>query len=219
MLTEKGKCIPAYKTYLSVGSVPFDMINQDLDRAIDTLPDGKYNLEVGHFASTVEFWERRDLEPWAESYRNKIQEIAKLLTPAIANRPYENYIKATWFNRNYPLGQATYHNHKPCDMAIVWYLNVPTHGGNFILQFENEEYIIPIATGDVIVFPASLLHRTEVNNGEEPRLIMGANLSWTEDIKKMLTDKLSPAMLERQIEILYDKQQTELIDTLSKEYI
>ena len=218
MLSETGKLIPAYKTHLSVGSVPFDIINKDLDRAIDTEPNGQYDLTVGHFASTVNFWERRDLEPWAESYRNKIQEIAKLLTPAIANRPYENYIKATWFNRNYPLGQVTYHNHIPCDMAIVWYLNVPHNAGNFILQFENEEYIIPIATGDILVFPASLLHRTEVNNGTEPRVVMGANLSWTEDIKKMLTDKLSPNMLTRQIEILYNKQQSELIDTLSKDY-
>ena len=193
MLSETGKLIPAYKTHLSVGSVPFDIINKDLDRAIDTEPNGQYDLTVGHFASTVNFWERRDLEPWAESYRNKIQEIAKLLTPAIANRPYENYIKATWFN-------------------------VPHNAGNFILQFENEEYIIPIATGDILVFPASLLHRTEVNNGTEPRVVMGANLSWTEDIKKMLTDKLSPNMLTRQIEILYNKQQSELIDTLSKDY-
>ena len=49
-------------------------------------------------------------------------------------------------------------------------------------------------------------------------MVMGANLSWTEDIKKMLTDKLSPSMLTRQIEILYNKQQLELIDTLSKDY-
>jgi hypothetical protein len=218
MLNESGKCIPVYKTRLSVDSVPFDTINQDLDRAISTLPTGQYDLTVGHFASTVDFWERRDLEPWAESYRNKIQEIAKLLTPAIANRPYENYIKATWFNRNYPSGQVTNHNHKPCDMAIVWYLNVPSEGGNFILQFRDEEFVIPTTTGDMIVFPASLLHRTEVNNGNEPRIVMGANLSWTEDIKKMLTDKLSPSMLERQIEILYNKQQLELIETLSKDY-
>lgn len=218
MLTEKGKCIPAYKTQLSIDSVPFDIINKDIDRAIDTLPNGQYDLTAGHFASTVDFWERRDLEPWAESYRNKIQEIAKLLTPAIANRPYENYIKATWFNRNYPLGQVTYHDHKPCDLAIVWYLNVPKNGGGFILQFEEEEYTIPVATGDIIVFPASLLHRTEINNGTEPRMVMGANLSWTEDIKKMLTNKLSPAMLEKQIEILYSRQQIELIDTLSKDH-
>jgi len=87
------------------------------------------------------------------------------------------------------------HNHSPIHMTASFYLNQPLNGGN--LSFENPnitllkhqpyeidnirynsifEQEIEVNTGDLVIFPGWLNHRTKPNLSDEDRIIIGANV-------------------------------------------
>ena len=120
-----------------------------------------------------------------------------------------------WINKVYPGGITNYHDHRPCDLATVWYLDVPENSGNFILLYDNVEYTVPVSTGDFIAFPATLAHRTEVNCSTAPRVVMGGNIVWHETLRNNLYGALPGHRLDNHVAALYENRQLELIEKLS----
>jgi uncharacterized protein (TIGR02466 family) len=88
------------------------------------------------------------------------------------------------------------HSHSPVTITASFYLQQPVNGGN--LAFENPmlqlmkhqpydpaliryhsetwEYSVPVKTGDLILFPGYLNHRTDPNQSDQDRITIGANL-------------------------------------------
>lgn len=102
------------------------------------------------------------------------------------------YVHRSWFNWHPPGAWTDEHDHGGTHMVITVYLNQPENGGN--IQFkdpmqytwaawprkESSAYdwkSITVKTGDVLIFPGFLRHRTETNNSNQDRLVMTTNIS------------------------------------------
>lgn len=86
------------------------------------------------------------------------------------------------------------HTHAPIHMTASFYLQMPEDGGNIAFdnpnatllkhqpyaldsirygQFEEE---VTVATGDLVIFPGWLAHKTKPNNSIQDRIIIGSNI-------------------------------------------
>ena len=88
------------------------------------------------------------------------------------------------------------HSHSPVQMTASFYLQQPAAGGNMALEhpmlqlmkhqpydhdmirYHSEfwEHDVAIKTGDLVLFPGYLNHRTRPNQSDQNRIIIGANL-------------------------------------------
>ena len=85
------------------------------------------------------------------------------------------------------------HHHQNVMFATTGYLNKPTNSGNFMVRnpleifkkseptdtsyWNHKKYWAPIEveTGDILIFPGWLTHKTEVSRSEEKRYILSTN--------------------------------------------
>jgi len=88
------------------------------------------------------------------------------------------------------------HAHSPVQMIASFYLQQPDNGGNLVFEHpmmslmkhqpydmdlvrnhpEFWEYHVPVKTGDLILFPGYLNHKTLPNNAIQDRIMIGANI-------------------------------------------
>lgn len=102
-------------------------------------------------------------------------------------------VTGCWINRHLKTGQTAMHTHRNVELVVVWYLDVPEGSGNLIMRDpleyhwgsfisrkrEQEELtggqVIPVKTGDVLIFPGWMNHCTEANPTDQPRYVMSIN--------------------------------------------
>ena len=99
-------------------------------------------------------------------------------------------IERSWANYH-PKGAWTdIHTHGRTDQVMVLYLDVPKDSGN--LEIENPLFYhwentrrkagyngwrpIEVKTGDVVIFPGWIRHRTGKNNNDKPRITINTNI-------------------------------------------
>jgi len=104
---------------------------------------------------------------------------------------WEYFIGNSWVNVHTKGGVTTEHHHGPCAMVIATYLELPKNGG--YIQFRDPTDIyktfhsrpneddftwrtIPAQTGDVLLFPAWLRHKTQPNGADEERWVLTTNI-------------------------------------------
>lgn len=103
---------------------------------------------------------------------------------------YHKYsITNSWLNVHYRGGRTHAHNHSNTFMAAAAYLYMPENGG-FIEAKDPLEDLkgfyyhdthdwmwreIPVVSGDILVFPGWLKHRTQANNSNEERWVLTTN--------------------------------------------
>lgn len=104
-------------------------------------------------------------------------------------------IEEMWANIYYPESHIAAHTHSPMILTACFYLEKNDNTGNIV--FENplsqilkfhpykitpENYTLALETevntesGDLIIFPGYLSHRTLPNNSSDNRIIIGANI-------------------------------------------
>ena len=112
---------------------------------------------------------------WIKDVVNKAAQIAYGME--IQRKETDGYITGSWANKHYKTGQSLEHKHDQVEFSIAIYLNVPKDSGNFELFHKNEWHTIDVTAGDVLVFPGSLLHRTQESrsDSEEPRVVISVN--------------------------------------------
>lgn len=98
------------------------------------------------------------------------------------------YIDGSWVNLHPPGAWTMEHSHGGASISIVVYLDQPENGGN--LEFQNPLFYhwsgypkentlwqeVTVKTGDVLMFPGWLLHRTQKNLSQSNRIIMSMNV-------------------------------------------
>lgn len=97
-------------------------------------------------------------------------------------------ITNSWANLH-PTGAYTeQHTHGPAKQVVVLYLQQPEHGGYLEVQNplfyhwqgyyrgQPEWFQVPVQTGDVVIFPGWLLHRSQKNKSELERMIISFNI-------------------------------------------
>ena len=147
--------LPIYKTQLDVSIVPWDVIIGDLDQLSEWYSDSINGK------STIFNSQRRDLESWAEPYRNLVTALVKKFMPHVNDAPYDQWATNSWLNRIYPTGNTKWHVHKLSELVVCWYIDKPKDSGNIIILYNEVEHEIEVNTGDVIIFPSDLMHCTK----------------------------------------------------------
>lgn len=109
-----------------------------------------------------------------------------------ANVP--RFVHMSWVNNHPPGGWTDEHDHGSVPLAMAVYLKQPKDGGNLLVQNPLSYHWsgtprtieadcnqalwreIPVETGDVVMFPGWLLHKTGVNLSNEDRIVMSMNV-------------------------------------------
>ena len=109
------------------------------------------------------------------------------------SKDFDYKIVNSWVNVHGEGGVTEIHDHGPTTLVITAYLNLPENGGfiqfkdpleyhhnHLIKQFDTELgswRTLPAKTGDVVMFPGWLRHRTEPNNSKEKRWVLTTNIN------------------------------------------
>ena len=96
----------------------------------------------------------------------------KLLTTMLNT----HFIGNSWVNVHYSGGKTIEHNHPNVDIIAAAYLHMPENGGYFEYEENLKWKEIPTTSGDVIIFPGTLNHRTQINKSLEDRWVLTTNL-------------------------------------------
>ena len=102
----------------------------------------------------------------------------------------QRQIARSWANFHPPGAWTDEHTHGPTDQVAVLYLDAPANSGNLqvlnplFYHWEGTPRIsgsnswrdVPIQTGDVIVFPGWMMHRTGKNESDSDRLTINTNI-------------------------------------------
>ena len=128
-----------------------------------------------------------------EGYRNYLDSVFneildRWLINGIVYAPTDS-----WINEH-PTGAWTdEHNHRGSDFVVVYYIQVPQNSGTIMFRDPLEYHwgkahgtnnrgidemwypVGPVKTGDIILFPGWLYHKTERNLNAESRFVMSTN--------------------------------------------
>lgn len=174
-----------YKT-----NIPFDF-QSVREKVVKHLAETKesVNLEQGDAKSSV-LNRSKDPHVW-EEFRPLFQRMNPMVTEAMKGWKFSMPnlgIGSSWFNVHNRGGWTDEHQHRGTAMACVIYLSVPEGSGNlqvrdpleyhwssFSTIHETAWTTIPVKTGDVLLLPPWLYHRTEKNETDEPRYILSLN--------------------------------------------
>jgi hypothetical protein len=99
------------------------------------------------------------------------------------------YVSNSWVNVHNKEGITNEHNHACTGLVIAAYLNMPENGGYYECKDPLEYHKamlpvhgshlwrqIPTISGDVLIFPGWLNHRTQPNLSDENRWVLTTNL-------------------------------------------
>mgnify|MGYP003335683667 CR=1 FL=1 len=171
-----------------------DPILNDTSINADVEEDGGVS-SVAYFKANKTFphyWPEFDnFKNWANDRVNYAIEKWQL-----AQLPY--YPCASWINRHGNGSWTSEHNHRGSAWSCAYYLKVPENSGRFMVRDPMEYnwgntksvnnrggidgiwYPIEVKTGDFLLFPPWLYHKTEKNLSNESRYVMSINY----DIKR-----------------------------------
>jgi hypothetical protein len=200
--------LPVYKTNLNTDLVPWELIYKELDSVSETWRDS-----VNSRSTLTNKSKRYDMQDWAENFRNAVVSIVHKFMPDATNLDYEQIVIESWFNRIYPSGHATKHDHGSSDLSIVWYINKPKDSGNIVIEVNGQDYEVEVTTGDLIAFPGSLPHYTKENASSLCRYVLVVDLKVGLYGPEHLNEKVRQRRQERLIEDLSTWYQTTIKDT------
>jgi uncharacterized protein (TIGR02466 family) len=108
---------------------------------------------------------------------------------------YEPYLKNVWASYNPQGGSWSSHNHAPATIAGCFYLDACADQGNLVFEHPLElvlgyqpysdempdlllTHTVTPESGKLVLFPAYLKHRVEINATDRPRIIIGIDMSY-----------------------------------------
>lgn len=100
----------------------------------------------------------------------------------------DRHLGNSWANLHPPGGWTDIHTHGVAKQVITLYLDQPNNGGN--LEFQNPlfyhwqgyyngvpEWIeVPVKTGNVVMFPGWISHRSQKNMSKSNRIVLSFNI-------------------------------------------
>ena len=90
-------------------------------------------------------------------------------------------ITNAWFQQYKKNSYHEYHNHTQTNFTNVYFLELPDTNFKTILKIENKEYEYEVKEGQLITFPAHLLH-TSKPNGHKRKTIISFNSDFHYDV-------------------------------------
>ena len=86
-----------------------------------------------------------------------------------------------WFQQYEKDSYHQWHNHEGANFTNVYFLELPDTNYKTILKIENKEYEYKVKEGQLITFPAHLLH-TSKPNGDKRKTIISFNSDFHYDV-------------------------------------
>tara|TARA_Y100000813_G_scaffold31736_1_gene20292 strand:+ start:373 stop:888 length:516 start_codon:yes stop_codon:yes gene_type:complete len=90
-------------------------------------------------------------------------------------------ITNAWFQQYKKNSYHEYHNHTQTNFTNVYFLELPDTNFKTIIKIENKEYEYKVKEGQLITFPAHLLH-TSKPNGDKRKTIISFNSDFHYDV-------------------------------------
>lgn len=184
----------------------WNQLKPKCDSLLNQVKKNSY-IEKDGGISSVSLQTSADTQPhtWAEfaelqQWLNpKINEVIKNLK--LMEQPYQ--VSNSWINKHPPGAWTDEHCHKGCQITMAIYLHVPANSGRIMFKDPLEYhwwgdpsdhrsaqngnwYPVDIQTGDVLMFPGWLQHKTEVNNSQEDRYVLTVNLMGTIPLRNLV---------------------------------
>jgi uncharacterized protein (TIGR02466 family) len=112
---------------------------------------------------------------------------------------YNPYIFEMWTNKYPPGSFIDVHNHAPIPLTVSFYLKKENNAGNLVFEHPLEtllkhqpiqalkdrdayhtlfDHEVQVTTGDLVIFPGWVRHKTQVNSSDSDRIIIGANINY-----------------------------------------
>jgi uncharacterized protein (TIGR02466 family) len=123
--------------------------------------------------------------------KNKILDHLNFFSTEIFKHQVEIYITHSWLNYNPKKSYHNLHRHSNSVYSGAYYINVPENSPNLIFAspsipiFEitpNEYNVcnsasweIPVRSGDLVLFPSTLMHEVGENTGDDDRFTLSFN--------------------------------------------
>jgi len=154
-------------------------------------------LEKDGGTSSVTLQSKEETQPhtWKE-----FQKLQEFLNPVISEvikqfrlmeQPYQ--VSNSWINCHPPGAWTAEHCHRGIQIAMAIYLRVPENSGRILFrdpleyhwagdpsdtrgEADGNWYPVDVKSGDVLLFPGWLNHKTEVNQSNEDRYVLTINL-------------------------------------------
>jgi hypothetical protein len=160
------------------------------DLTNNTKPKQDTNWAGGDFAKVLDIPHKNPL------FKDFYNWLTPIVYDVIINKygfskEYDYKILNSWINLHVPGGSTPLHHHGPSVVAISTYLHQPENSGYIEfknpLEYHNTCYPYPIddeisnwkeiktKTGDVVMFPGWLRHRTQTNRSNEDRWVLTTN--------------------------------------------
>jgi uncharacterized protein (TIGR02466 family) len=176
--------------------VDFDAVINKINPIFSDIPFNA-DVELGGGVSSVAYSKSKNQHPhqWEEFAEFRKWANDKLNYAIgkwqLANLPYGPI--HSWINRHDNGAWTEEHNHRGCSWSCAYYLKVPENSGRFMVRDPMEYnwgntrsvdlrggvddiwYPVEVKTGDFLLFPPWLWHKTEKNLSNESRYVMSIN--------------------------------------------
>ena len=77
----------------------------------------------------------------------------------------------SWFQQYEKNSYHEYHNHPQSNFTNVYFMELPDTNFKTVIKIENKEYEYSVKEGQLITFPAHLLHTSKPNGNERKTVI------------------------------------------------
>ena len=137
-------------------------------------------------------WEQ--LRPFRDWMRDILNEATRRwMIDGVSYRPSNS-----WINKHVRGGWTDEHHHKGPGFVVTYYLSAPENSGRILFRdpleyhwgssygmrgqgTRNLWYPVAVKTGDIVMFPGWLYHKTEASQSDEPRYVMSTNFDLAGD--------------------------------------
>ena len=156
---------------------------------IDTTEKEVYLVKQGK-SSVLNPKQPHEIQQFKSFYQWLMPLVKEIMISRSGYSKYYKYgIGNSWVNVHDANGQTTVHNHPNTMFVAATYLNMPKRGGYFECKdpleyhkcgynHEDQSWMwkeIPTISGDILIFPGWLQHRTQPNLSNEKRWVLTTN--------------------------------------------
>lgn len=155
---------------------------------------GVIKSNVRGWQSHMDIFQRSEFSKYAAF----VQHESKKALSNIFNSSYRILLKGAWINVNTKDSYNKSHMHPDCDIAAVFWIDVPPESGELVVAnsstYSNFKWFTKVTnsvreqhryssnwnlnavSGEMVFFPADMLHEVTINNNSENRISIAFNL-------------------------------------------
>jgi len=140
--------------------------------------DPSNNLER---ISRYDFSLLEEERPWSSLFCEYINGFMASLPDSILHKTLE--MRGVWFQQYESGDYHHWHNHAGSNFSGIYYLELPDQEcvTEFVEPFDTSIVRrFNVSEGDVVLFPASLIHRSPVNNSKKRKTVIAFNFDFLE---------------------------------------